>query len=195
MCIRDRDHTVGQGAGTVIRHLSAVQDALDVRGADRVLVGIQNQDGLLRNAGGESAGGSVGTSGHVLHVPDILVVGVAVNQLGELLVAVDSHGAVVELHGIAGQNVGAAAAGGSQIRHALAVHGVGIGSLKMCIRDRANTLAGTGDYSDLMVIPDLELSVEEYGIGFRQGSDLTAAVNQALSLIHICPWGGWCTRR
>ena len=44
----------------------------------------------------------------------------------------------------------------------------------------ANTLAGTGDYSDLMVIPDLELSVEEYGIGFRQGSDLTAAVNQAM---------------
>ena len=41
-------------------------------------------------------------------------------------------------------------------------------------------LAGTGDYSDLMVIPDLELSVEEYGIGFRQGSDLTAAVNQAM---------------
>ena len=40
--------------------------------------------------------------------------------------------------------------------------------------------AGTGDYSDLMVIPDLELSVEEYGIGFRQGSDLTAAVNQAM---------------
>ena len=44
----------------------------------------------------------------------------------------------------------------------------------------ANTLVGTGDYSDLMVIPDLELSVEEYGIGFRQGSDLTAAVNQAM---------------
>ena len=42
------------------------------------------------------------------------------------------------------------------------------------------SLAGTGDYSDLMVIPDLELSVEEYGIGFRQGSDLTAAVNQAM---------------
>ena len=44
----------------------------------------------------------------------------------------------------------------------------------------ANTLAGTGDYSDLMVIPDLELSVEEYRIGFRPGSDLTAAVNQAM---------------
>ena len=28
----------------------------------------------------------------------------------------------------------------------------------------ANTLAGTGDYSDLMVIPDLELSVEEYSL-------------------------------
>jgi len=29
-------------------------------------------------------------------------------------------------------------------------------------------------------LPLLELSVEEYGIGFRQGSDLTAAVNQAM---------------
>ena len=139
------DHTVGQGAGTVIRHLSAVQDALDVRGADRVLVGIQNQDGLLRNAGGESAGGSVGASGHILHVPDILVVGVAVNQLGELLVAVDSHGAVVELHGIAGQNVGAAAAGGSQIRHALAVHGVGIGSLKVAVALEQGVVVGFGE--------------------------------------------------
>ena len=44
----------------------------------------------------------------------------------------------------------------------------------------ANTLAGTGDYSDLMVIPDLELSVEEYGIGFRKGSDITAQVDQAM---------------
>ena len=44
----------------------------------------------------------------------------------------------------------------------------------------ASALAGTGDYSDLMVIPELELSVEEYGIGFRQGSDVTAAVNTAM---------------
>ena len=44
----------------------------------------------------------------------------------------------------------------------------------------ASALAGAGDYSDLMVIPELELSVEEYGIGFRQGSDVTAAVNTAM---------------
>lgn len=44
----------------------------------------------------------------------------------------------------------------------------------------ANALAGVGDYSDLMVIPDLELSVEEYGIGFRKGSDVTEKVNQAM---------------
>ena len=44
----------------------------------------------------------------------------------------------------------------------------------------ANAMAGQGDYSDLMVIPELELSVEEYGIGFRQGSDVTAAVNTAM---------------
>ena len=44
----------------------------------------------------------------------------------------------------------------------------------------ANALAGVGDYSDLMVIPDLELSVEEYGVGFRKGSDVTEKVNQAM---------------
>ena len=44
----------------------------------------------------------------------------------------------------------------------------------------ANALAGTGDYSDLTVIPDLELSVEEYGIGFRKGSDVTEKVNEAM---------------
>lgn len=44
----------------------------------------------------------------------------------------------------------------------------------------ANTLAGTGDYSDLMVIPDLELSVEEYGVGFRKGSDAVDAMNEAM---------------
>ena len=44
----------------------------------------------------------------------------------------------------------------------------------------ANALAGTGDYSDLMVIPGLELSVEEYGVGFRKDSDITPEMNQAM---------------
>ena len=47
----------------------------------------------------------------------------------------------------------------------------------------ANTLAGTGDYSDLMVIPDLELSVEEYGVGFRKDSDAAEKVNEAMQAL------------
>ncbi len=44
----------------------------------------------------------------------------------------------------------------------------------------ANTMVGQGDYSDLMVIPDLELSVEEYGIGFRKDSTAAEKVNAAM---------------
>ena len=44
----------------------------------------------------------------------------------------------------------------------------------------AAALAGKGDYSDLMVIPDLQLSVEEYGIGFRKGSAAADKVNTAM---------------
>ncbi len=45
----------------------------------------------------------------------------------------------------------------------------------------AAALAGKGDYSDLMVIPDLQLSVEEYGIGFRKGSAAADKVNKAMA--------------
>ena len=45
----------------------------------------------------------------------------------------------------------------------------------------ANALVGQGDYSDLAVIPELELSVEEYGIGFRKAdTELTEQVNEAM---------------
>ncbi|MEG2098115.1 MAG: transporter substrate-binding domain-containing protein [Pseudoflavonifractor sp.] len=47
----------------------------------------------------------------------------------------------------------------------------------------ANAMAGQGDYSDLMVIPDLQLSVEEYGIGFRKGSDVAAKVDEAMDAL------------
>jgi len=43
---------------------------------------------------------------------------------------------------------------------------------------RAMTGEGT-DYSDLMMIEGLELSYEEYGIGFRKGSNTAAMVNDA----------------
>lgn len=41
----------------------------------------------------------------------------------------------------------------------------------------ANAMVGSGDYKDLMVIEGLDLAVEEYGIGFRTGSDLVSKVN------------------
>ncbi len=47
----------------------------------------------------------------------------------------------------------------------------------------ANALVGKGDYSDLMIIPGLELSVEEYGIGFRKGSALADKVNEAMNAL------------
>lgn len=47
----------------------------------------------------------------------------------------------------------------------------------------ANALVGKADYSDLMVIPDLQLSVEEYGIGFRKDSAAAAKVNEAMAAL------------
>ena len=44
----------------------------------------------------------------------------------------------------------------------------------------ANALVGKGDFKDLAVIPDLQLSVEEYAAAFRKDSDLTAKVNEAM---------------
>lgn len=40
---------------------------------------------------------------------------------------------------------------------------------------RANT--GKGDYADLMIVESISLKDEEYAIGFRIGSDMTAKVN------------------
>ncbi len=49
-----------------------------------------------------------------------------------------------------------------------------------CVVDytAATSMAGNGDYADLMVIDGLALIDEEYGIGFRTGSDITAKVNE-----------------
>ncbi|MDR0952383.1 MAG: transporter substrate-binding domain-containing protein [Oscillospiraceae bacterium] len=46
----------------------------------------------------------------------------------------------------------------------------------------AKSMIGEGtDYSDLVMIMDLELATEEYGIAFRQGSDVTAKVNEIIA--------------
>ena len=47
----------------------------------------------------------------------------------------------------------------------------------------AGTMVGQGDYSDLMIIPDLQLSVEEYGVGFRKDSDAAEKVNEAMQAL------------
>lgn len=39
------------------------------------------------------------------------------------------------------------------------------------------------DFADLMMIPGLELSVEEYGVGFRKGSGLADRMNQAMEAL------------
>ena len=48
----------------------------------------------------------------------------------------------------------------------------------------AKSMVGEGtDYSDLMLVPDVELAVEEYAIGFRQGSSMVAKVNEAIAKV------------
>lgn len=47
----------------------------------------------------------------------------------------------------------------------------------------AGAIVGQGDYSDLMIIPDLQLSVEEYGVGFRKDSDAAEKVNEAMQAL------------
>ena len=43
----------------------------------------------------------------------------------------------------------------------------------------ASAMVGEGtDYADLMIIEGLDLAVEEYGIGFRKGSDIAAEVDK-----------------
>ena len=58
---------------------------------------------------------------------------------------------------------------------------VAAGTCDACVIDitMANAMTGEGTgYPDLTTA--LELSSEEYGIGFRKGSDLTAKVNEIM---------------
>ena len=49
----------------------------------------------------------------------------------------------------------------------------------------AQNMVGEGtDYEDLIMVEGVELSVEEYGIGFRKGSDLCAEVNKILAELY-----------
>ncbi|MBR5292630.1 MAG: transporter substrate-binding domain-containing protein [Clostridia bacterium] len=48
----------------------------------------------------------------------------------------------------------------------------------------AKAMVGEGtDYADLMIVDGAELAYEEYGVGFRKGSDAAAAVNEATAAL------------
>ncbi len=57
------------------------------------------------------------------------------------------------------------------------------GAADACVLDfvLADALVGQGNYSDLAVIPDLQLSVEEYVVGFRKDDPLAEKVNGAIA--------------
>ena len=44
----------------------------------------------------------------------------------------------------------------------------------------AKTIIGQGDYADLAIADAIEIEAEQYAIGFKKGSDLTAKVNAAI---------------
>ena len=44
----------------------------------------------------------------------------------------------------------------------------------------ATASVGNGDYADMMILEDIALANEEYAIGFRLGSDMTARVNEII---------------
>ncbi len=58
-----------------------------------------------------------------------------------------------------------------------------IGTADVAVIDGVMAKASVGEgtsYDDLMIVEGLELSKEEYGVGLRKGSDLTAKINEAL---------------
>ena len=47
----------------------------------------------------------------------------------------------------------------------------------------AQNVCGKGDFTDLMIVEDIELASEVYAIGFEKGSELTAKVNDAIKTL------------
>ena len=45
----------------------------------------------------------------------------------------------------------------------------------------AKASVGSGDFANLQIVDGIELANEEYAIGFRVGSDMTAKVNAVIS--------------
>ncbi len=48
----------------------------------------------------------------------------------------------------------------------------------------AQNVCGKGNYSDLSIVPSIQLDSEIYAIGFKKGSDLTAKVNAAIEELY-----------
>ena len=44
----------------------------------------------------------------------------------------------------------------------------------------AKSIIGKGDYADLAIAEEIEIEAEQYAIGFKKGSELTAKVNIAI---------------
>lgn len=60
------------------------------------------------------------------------------------------------------------------------------GTIDVAVLDRTLAASTTGEgtsYTDLMMIPDLELTHEEFAIGLRKGSDLTEKINAELEAL------------
>lgn len=58
------------------------------------------------------------------------------------------------------------------------------GTADVAVIDAVMAKASVGegtDFADLMIVPNIELTKEEYGIGLRKGSDLTEKINQTLN--------------
>ena len=63
---------------------------------------------------------------------------------------------------------------------------VSAGTADIAIVDYVTSIGSIGegtDYADLKVVEGKDFSPEEYGIAFRKGSDLTAAVNEAIAAL------------
>lgn len=60
------------------------------------------------------------------------------------------------------------------------------GAADACVLDLvlANAMVGKGDYSDLMMIPDLKLSEEQYVVGFAKDDPLAEQVDGAIKTLY-----------
>lgn len=58
------------------------------------------------------------------------------------------------------------------------------GTMDVAVLDRTLAASVTGEgtsYTDLMIVPGMELTDEEYAVGLRKGSDITAKLDEALA--------------